>query len=422
VQVTNVDDEYSESAVHLAAQAPGRLMMSPGRESAAQPAEIQNMDAVEEPHLGDFRAFYESLPPGPHWFMFFTSGLLNIVDRALRFLPQGVSVVLVGSSLPEEELGWLRRAHPECPFHHVPLLIDDKTIWEFLFATATEDFGWIDVDCFILDSSLLDEMQEPGDRVALSGTFCFAPRPLLRTHLLWTSIDAVARLRAEVPTSPTTYSYTLTHAQRYPEHSFCRILRADHIAHIGKVIDLDDRNQPVVGQSGILELYSNGITLQSSERSRASEVFSGSTRRLFPIYDTLVVAQLVLQSLGYQSRVVRGGISDISAAAVHWKSISYHRRIGQDLGDLTASERQQVPRHHRWTLLADALLMFEFLETPDPPGRYDRYARFLSDRLAQEGFTLRTARTELARHLTDAGVDAATLRADERWRFLHSDR
>jgi hypothetical protein len=384
--------------------------------------ELLAMDEIERPHREAFRTFYAGLPPGPHWFLFFTGGLLNIVDRCLRFLPEDLPAVLVGSSLPDEELAWLRRTYPHRPLHHIPLAVDDKTVWEFLFDAVREDFGWIDIDCFVLDPLLLQEMRAPCDHVALSGPYCFAPRPILRTHLLWLAADAVAALRTTVPTSPATYAYRLTGAQRFPPHSFCRLLDRHHIAQMGKVIELDGENRPLAGQEGILELYSNGITMQSSERALASTIFSPDTRRLFPIFDTLVVVQLVLWSLGYQSRVIRGGLPDIGPAAVHWKSISYHRRIGVDLGDLTTGERRRLPTHHRWTLLADALLMFELMESPGPPAGYDRHARFLSDRLAQEGFTLRTAQRELTRHLVEAGVDAGLLDTDERWSFLHGRR
>jgi hypothetical protein len=387
-----------------------------------QPPELRTMDTLERPHLEAFRTFYAGLASGPHWFLFFTGGLLNIVDRCLRFLPEDLPAVLVGSALSEEEIAWLRRTYPQRPLHPVPLAVDDKTVWEFLFDVATADFGWIDIDCFVLDPSLLQETRASGDHVALSGPYCFAPRPILRTHLLWLAADAVATLREQVPTSPATYAYRLTGAQRFPPHSLCRLLERRHIAHIGKVIELDGDNQPVAGQEGILELYSNGITMQSSERALASTIFSPDTRRLFPIFDTLVVVQLVLWSMGYQSRVVRGGLADISPAAVHWKSISYHRRLGVDLGDLTTGERRRLPTHHRWTLLADALLMFELMESPGPPAGYEKHVQFLSDRLAQEGFTLRTARRELARHLVESGVDADLLDTDERWSFLSGHR
>lgn len=382
------------------------------------PDEIRRMDAFEEEHLTEFRSFYTGLRVKRCWFMFFTAGLLNIVTKALEFMPEDEPVVLVASALPEEELDWLRHERASYPIHHIPVLVDDKTVWEFLFSVADEDFGWVDIDCFILDNSLLAEVQDGGESVAMSGPFSFAPLPLLRTHLLWVASAAVGQLATAVPTSPATYSYLLTHAQRYPEHSFCRIIRPEHLNHISKVIELDASGRPSSPQEGILELYSNGITLHSTERRWAEHVFSGNPRRLFPIYDTLVLAQLIWLSMGYQPRVLRGGSADISSLAVHWKSISYHRRIGLDLGDLTAAERKRLPTHHRWTLLADALLMYELAEAGNLPGNYEPHMRFLSDRLAQEGFTIGSARRALSRYLVDNGVDGEWLSADERWRFL----
>ena len=248
------------------------------------PDEIRLMDQVEAEHRAEFCRFYAGLAEKECWFMFFTSGLLNIVTAALRFIPETQPVVLIGSGLSSAEITWLSSTHANRPLHVIPIVVDDKTIWEFLFSVADHDFGWIDIDCFVLADDLLTGMRDPASGGALRGPFMFKPRPILRTHLLWIEIDVVRKLQDIVPTSPTTYSYVLTQAQRYPEHSFCRMIQPLHLQYIGKVLELDPSGRPAAQQEGILELYSNGITLQSTEREWSVNIFSGGVRRMFPIY------------------------------------------------------------------------------------------------------------------------------------------
>jgi hypothetical protein len=114
---------------------------------------------IESEHLDEFQRFYASLPDKQDiFYMFFTSGLLQWASRTLSFVPEDVNVVLLGSDLQRDEIAWIRENLPRS-FHHIRLHVDDKIVWEFLFATNLHNFGWIDVDCFVLQPALFSEMK-----------------------------------------------------------------------------------------------------------------------------------------------------------------------------------------------------------------------------------------------------------------------
>jgi len=115
-----------------------------------------------------FREFHAALPDRKGAvYMFFTGGLLHWTARALSFVPKDVNLVLIGSALPEDEGAWLRERTP-WPLHVIGPRVDDNTVLELLFETANDDFGWLHIDCFVLEPGLFAEMATLGDDVSIN--------------------------------------------------------------------------------------------------------------------------------------------------------------------------------------------------------------------------------------------------------------
>jgi len=383
---------------------------------------LVEMDRVEGPHLDAFAQFYEGLPKDrtrPYCFMFFTSGLLHFVDAAIAFLPRTIRVALIGSALDGQEREWLAQHHPHLPFHHVDMVVDDKTIWEFLFTVAVENFGWIDIDCFILDEELLHETLCLSTNVALSSPFTYQPRTLLRTHFLGVSADAIDALEAAVPTSPCTYTYQPSHVQRFPEHSYSRLLTAEHLNFMERVIPLHGaRRYPAEPQQGILDLWSNGLTFQSTDRRFAKEKFVDSgVRQVFPVFDTLVVAQLILIGLGYRLNAVRGGLPEQDRGAFHLGGASYFRRLGADIGDLSREEQRKISALTLPQLCAHYFLARYLVASRQAPDAYAQLLDTLERQLAWSEIAPMAAKVSLRHYLEQHGVSSSDLQHPA-WAFI----
>ena len=95
------------------------------------------------PHRAAFGRFYEGLDDKRDiFYMAFSSNLLHWVKLTTSFIPDRVNLVLVGWDLSADEIEWVK-ANVNRPFHHIPLAIDDKTVWEFLFEFNRYNFGWV---------------------------------------------------------------------------------------------------------------------------------------------------------------------------------------------------------------------------------------------------------------------------------------
>lgn len=294
------------------------------------------MDQVQAPHLDAFRLFWHGLAPRKDVFcLFFTSGLLHWALRSLRRVPRNVHVALVGSHLKPDEIEWIRR-HVEAPFHHVALPVDDKTIWEFLFATSRENFGWLDVDCLVVEPALFDEVRQiPAD--ALASTVWSYPVPgghdMLCTYFVFLNAEAIAKVTGETGVSPTTYSWETTQASRLSPWAYCR------------------RPTPAIAQclAGCVPPGPDGRPIYLSERS---------------FYDTLQVYQLVAQTYGYRVHHVRRlPRNRTSPEIAHVGRVSYYEHGWAD------KDRPENREIYAATLQSDFLVLSDSVEALPPTYR-----------------------------------------------------
>ena len=273
----------------------------------------QRMDEVERPHRLAFMRFVAALPnPVRPMFMFFTGGKLHLVDRALEYL-SGQNVVLIGSTLSDEEMSWLGERHP-FPLCNIPICVDGHTAWEFLFDACEMDFAWVDSDCFVFDASLpralFAAIEADPQRIAVAGTFVFRPVELISTPFAAVNVKVLREIRDQVcPITPGPYAYVPTSLPRTVPHAVSRRVTPVMREAMGRVVALDQRGRPADPQEGILDAYGDGsmwpATWRDSDRIPPAARASG---RLHPVLDTLVPYQLVAIGLGFSvSPVLRIG-------------------------------------------------------------------------------------------------------------------
>jgi catechol 2,3-dioxygenase-like lactoylglutathione lyase family enzyme len=213
-------------------------------------ARRQNARAAQEEreHLDEFQAFYRGLDNKEDiFYMFFTSGLLHWVMHAESFVPPEVNLVLIGSSLTPDELSWISE-HLRRPFHHVRIAVDDITIWDFLLATNEHNFGWLDIDCFVLNSGLFAEMSNIDPKHSMNCIWSMDPGYGFRvatTHLLFLNVEAV-RAVAALGVQPTACTFDWSAGSRLfaKRECFSRILSKTEQKLLLRLLPPDAKGRP----------------------------------------------------------------------------------------------------------------------------------------------------------------------------------
>jgi hypothetical protein len=338
----------------------------------------------EHEHQFAFSEFCRGLPGSDPYFMYFTGGLLHWVRAAAALVPPSVNLVLIGSNLPEDECEWIRERLPR-PFHPIGLGIDDNTTWEWLFAANTGNFGWLDVDCFVLAPHLFDEMAAIEDDVAVNAIWTYdsgAGFPIACTHFAFLNAAAIRAVqRAAGGIGPANYDWTGSNWYYLHERTHCRIPTRRQRRVLAKVLPLDGRGRPAI---------------------------PGDSQ----FFDTLVAFQVGAQACGYRTNRVRAlehrtqampGVSsdsrrvwqqDLSNEVVHVGGISYHRRWfhARDLRTLYVAADQ--------TILEQAL-------SDLPAGYAERAARGRAE-LGHVGLDAKQGAELLRTHLVvDRGLEPA---------------
>ena len=97
----------------------------------------------------NFSKFYDSLENKMNiFYMFFTSGLLFWAAKSLSLISCHVNLILICAGLDKEEVIWVNK-NVKKPVFFIDVFCFDQEIWALLFEVNKENFGWIDVDCFI---------------------------------------------------------------------------------------------------------------------------------------------------------------------------------------------------------------------------------------------------------------------------------
>jgi hypothetical protein len=340
--------------------------------------------------------FYRGLPRREAiLYMFFTADLLHWLDRALAFVPADVNLVLIGSDLSPGEISWIRSRYRH-PFHHIRSRLDDNSVLELVFQMAEHDFGWLHVDCFVLDPRLFGEMAALAPDVVAN---CIWSHPVangtaaaLHSAFVFLNFRVIQEVRARgIEVSPCTYSYggssigrTVTHRKLYS-----RVPTRRQVGLLRRVLP-----PGVIG----LPQYPlrNGY------------------------FQVLVLFQLVANALGYRLHHVRellrdgsGSASSFSNEIVHINGVATYKRYKEDDGSVGG-------RFYPVLLQADYALLASLCGQPAPnqsgrdpsnplPPRYHQLLAELESELARLGIPPRAVRSNLRGFLAERGIGEDSL-------------
>jgi catechol 2,3-dioxygenase-like lactoylglutathione lyase family enzyme len=146
-----------------------------------------------------FAAFYEDLDDKRDiFYMFFTGGLVHWAAKAASYVPPSVNLVVIGSNLSAEERSWVTD-HLRRPFHHIDLHVNDWPVWDFLLQTNRFGFGWLDIDCLVLEPGIFTELADVPAAASVNHLWSYDSGfgfRVANTYLLFVNVAAVAALRA----------------------------------------------------------------------------------------------------------------------------------------------------------------------------------------------------------------------------------
>ncbi|HVR07371.1 MAG TPA: hypothetical protein VMW75_04940 [Thermoanaerobaculia bacterium] len=325
----------------------------------------------------EFAEFYRRLPHREDIvYMFFTTGLLHWLDRALRFVPASVNLVLVGSDLSADEIAWIR-ARYRWPFHHVRSRVDDNTVLDFAFRMAEHNFGWLHVDCFVLNPRLFAEMAQLADDVVAN---CIWSHPgaggsvALHSAFVFLNFAVIRALRAQgIEVSPLAYHYqggsvgrTITGRRLYS-----RVPTRRHVELLSRALPPDASGLPQYPQRG-------------------------------GYFQILVLFQMVANALGYELHHVRelvrdgtGSASNFSDEIIHVNGVATYKAYKE-------TDPSIGGRFYPLLLQADYVM----LSTLDgaPPPRYRQLLRELEAELTRLRITPGETQRNLGAFLAERGI------------------
>lgn len=377
--------------------------------------DLRTMDALEATHFAEVSSFCDRVCDQPGiFFTFCSTGLLHVLAANLRTVPRDFPVACIFAALTPEELEWAKR-NIAAPWLNIPLKVDDKTIWEFLFRACRHPFGWLDADCLVLDLSILRELTFD-EGCVLSGPMIRRPLPLIRTPLVYCRPELIDKVRVDgAAVSPATYSTTLTRLGRHASHAWSRILEPSHVAHLARRFAVDRWGVPRNGQRGIYDCFSNGA-LRHTDETRAPHAFLPE-EALHPLFDTLVLFQMSALAHGLQLGVTRTHPSNKTITP----EIAHFGRVGRLVDDTGTSLSAAV---HAGSGARDAFSFFAvmldwFCGSGDVPVAYRALLDSVETELHRLGGSLARNRLEFLSRLEAQGaLRNATLQQHGPWSFL----
>lgn len=383
----------------------------------------QEKKRIERQHLQAFRAFYEALPDKQHiFYMFFTSGTLHWLRKSLQLIPVHVNIVIIGADLAPEEQQWLK-THCNRPVHVIPTYVDDNTIWEFLFKVNHYNFGWIDIDCFVLNPDLFTDMIQIKDNDAINCVWAYShlnsigmehyhPNDFhfLNTYFLYINLAVYKKICSlGIRISPSVYTErpSITGRGSAAKQSNAslisrtNVLSARHKRIIKKALPCDKDGNPIYFRSGSENLV---------------------------FFDTLRLYQLIFMVQGYRLNRVRM-LSTYSSTpcyfsneAVHVGQITWYKTYPSVLNDPDYQDFSNNHFHmntdyavfgstrnlYLFILIMDYLTLSQGMV--DLPKMYNVLLRSIKANIKKQGMDEQGARQWLTQFLGKQGITERNLK------------
>ena len=116
-----------------------------------------------------FLASYEKLKTHKDiFYVYFSKGLLYFALESVRRVPGDVNLVIIVAGVDQDEKDIIEK-YIEREVIYLKNVYPDMSIWEMLFRYNKYSFGWLDVDCFVFDSSLFKDLSNLNDGVRIVG-------------------------------------------------------------------------------------------------------------------------------------------------------------------------------------------------------------------------------------------------------------
>lgn len=305
------------------------------------------------PHQERFRRFYATLADQRDaFYMFFTGGLLHWAVKAASYVPPEINLVYLGAELSPEELDWIS-ANVDRPFHYIDLSINDWPVWDFLLQTSETNFGWLDIDCLVLNPAIFGELTTLTPDTAMNCTWSYDSGygfPFANTYLAFVNVDAVRAVRARgLPVWGRPHDWLGgDRSEQAGKRCFYRVPTEREARAMLRVAPPDPRGRPTPPGS-------------------------------MTFFDTTTVFQILAREAGYGANLVRcldspmlaavapGGQpsvrpAEMSDELIHVGGISYYREHFHDpavrtlylaADHLTLTENDTLP--HRYTRLRESV-------------------------------------------------------------------
>ena len=367
---TQAPDRIGAGARRAARSA--RLRLRSARFARAATAELR-------PHLDEFRAFYSRLEDKRDvFYTFFTGGLLHWALKAASFVPPDVNLVFLGAELSTEEREWIA-TNVDRPFHYIDLPVNDWPVWDFLLSASDENFGWLDIDCFVLDPGVFHDLAKVSPDTAMNCTWSYDSGYGFRfanTYLAFVNAAAVRALRSRgLPVWARPHDWLGgDRSEQAGKRCFYRIPSARERRVMLQVAPADARGRP-------------------------------RPPGAMPFFDTMTVFQILAQSLGFGANLVRDldspmlsavkpgeqpsvAPADMSDELIHVGGISYYREHFHD------------PAVRTLYLAADYTTL---TATENLPSRYQELREAVAAELRAFGVEPEASGEILHRYLCDVG-------------------
>lgn len=196
------------------------------------------------------------------YFTFFTSGLLYWVIHSANIIKDQCNRFFIAAGLQENEVEFIK-AHITHPVFFIKEYCTDQDIWNLLFTTCENNFGWIDIDCFVGNKDVFTRMSIIDSKTIFNCYWTSSNR--LCTYFIYVNINAVKDMsRRKIPITPYAYS-------NYKEKSsyYTKAITKDILPYIKQVLP----NPNTVSENSIEQI------------------------NLF--FDTLILYQLAAEQIGY---------------------------------------------------------------------------------------------------------------------------